>query len=71
LHATIPVKFSEVFRSVLVFAFAARTIMPDDHPNNDTLFVRLGDYFQAGANGRFAICALVVIALTVIASRFF
>ena len=44
--------------------------MPDDHrPNNDTLFVRLGEYFQAGANGRFAICALVVIALAAIAAN--
>jgi hypothetical protein len=43
--------------------------MLDDQSPRDSLFVKLGDYFQAGASGRFAIIALVIIALAVIAAR--
>jgi hypothetical protein len=45
--------------------------MSNDEPPKDSLIVKLGDYFQASANGSRAIIALVIIALAVIAARAF
>jgi hypothetical protein len=45
--------------------------MSDRSPEKDSLFLKLGDYFQAGATGPLAICALAIIALAVIAAKAF
>jgi len=45
--------------------------MSDEQISRDSLFIKIGTYFQAGASGRFAVVALVIIALAVIAARTF
>ena len=42
--------------------------MPDEQVPKDSLFIKFGSHFQAGATGPLAIIALVVIALAAIAS---
>ncbi|WP_234685315.1 hypothetical protein [Bradyrhizobium monzae] len=45
--------------------------MPDENFPKDSLFIKLGGYFQAGATGPLANLALLIIALAVIAARAF